>query len=84
MYVSTEEHGSKFFDCGDTGKEFLFHGSWIPQVFVQFPTEMSGGSVEPMSAPVSTYRYLSLLQSSLGKEMAPAEVTFMYCYPRWN
>jgi hypothetical protein len=27
MYVSTEEHGSKFFDCGDTGKEFLFHGS---------------------------------------------------------
>ena len=37
---------------------------------------MEGKSVVPMSVPVSIYGYLGLLQSSLGKDMADADVAF--------
>ena len=40
-------------------------------------TSFEDGSVVPMSVPVSVYRYLGLLRSSLGKEMARADIAML-------
>ena len=37
---------------------------------------MEGKTVVPMSVPVSIYGYLGLLRSSLGKDVADADVAF--------
>ena len=58
----------------------------MPSLFVYARASLAteGKSVMPMSNPVSVYRHLGLLWSSLGEDMADADVASKLRYPRRN
>jgi len=66
--------------CEFSTREFFFgikHSFFISLSFFVYGRvrlAMEGKSVVPMSVPVSIYGYLGLLRSSIGKEMARADI----------
>jgi hypothetical protein len=49
-------------------------GNFLVKPTVHFRVHLDLQDVVPMSVPVSVYGYLGLLRSSLGKEMACADI----------